>query len=169
MGLAATAAQTAAVQWFERTLDDSAPRRLVLPQAFLAADAVLVIYANIAGGLVVMPGIIAANLRPHLPFLASEKILMAAAKAGGDRQELHEALRRHSHAATLALREGRPNDLAERLAADPLFATVDLARAMDGIGLAGRAPEQVDEFVNGPVKDALAACPRRAAAAALRV
>jgi len=169
MGLVATAAQTTAVQWMERTLDDSAPRRLVLPQAFLATDAVLVIYANIAGGLVTMPGIIAANLRPHLPFLASEKILMAATTAGGDRQELHEAIRRHSHAATAGLREGRPNDLAERLAADPLFASIDLAQAMNGLDLAGRAPEQVDEFLAGPVATALASCPRRAAAETLRV
>ena len=116
-----------------------------------------------------MPGIIAANLRPYLPFLASEKILMAATTAGGDRQELHEAIRRHSHAATAGLREGRPNDLAERLAADPLFASIDLAKAMDGLDLAGRAPEQVDEFLAGPVTAALASCPRRAEAGPLRV
>jgi len=169
MGLGATAGQTAAVQWFERTLDDSAPRRLVLPQAFLATDAQLVIYANIAGGLVVLPGSIARNLAQQLPFLASEKILMAATKAGGDRQTLHEALRRHSHAATAGIREGRSNDLAARLAADPLFATIDLDAALDGRGLAGRAPQQVGEFVEGPVRAALAACPHRAADSALRV
>jgi adenylosuccinate lyase len=169
MGLAATAGQTAAVQWFERTLDDSAPRRLVLPQAFLATDAQLVIYANIAAGLVVLPGAIARNLANQLPFLASERILMAATKGGGDRQTLHEAMRRHSHAATAGIREGRPNDLAARLAADPLFASIDLAAAMDVRGLAGRAPAQVEEFVNGPVKAALAACPHRAGESALRV
>ena len=169
MGLGATAGQTAAVQWFERTLDDSAPRRLVLPQAFLATDAQLVIYANIAGGLVVLPGSIARNLAQQLPFLASEKILMAATKAGGDRQTLHEALRRHSHAATAGIREGRPNDLAARLADDPLFAAIDLDAALDGRGLAGRAPQQVEEFVEGPVRAALAACPHRAADSALRV
>jgi adenylosuccinate lyase len=169
MGLAATAGQTAAVQWFERTLDDSAPRRLVLPQAFLATDAQLVIYANIAAGLVVLPGAITRNLANQLPFLASERILMAATKDGGDRQTLHEAMRRHSHAATAGIREGRPNDLAARLAADPLFASIDLAAAMDVRGLAGRAPAQVEEFVNGPVKAALAACPHRAGESALRV
>ena len=169
MGLAATAGQTAAVQWFERTLDDSAPRRLVLPQAFLATDAQLVIYANIAGGLVVLPGAIASNLAKQLPFLASERILMAAAKAGGDRQTLHEAMRRHSHAATAGIRQGMPNDLTARLAADPLFAGVDLAQAMNGHGLAGRASAQVKEFLSGSVKDALAAHPKRLNESVLRV
>ncbi len=169
MGLAATAGQTAAVQWFERTLDDSAPRRLVLPQAFLATDAQLVIYANIAGGLVVLPGAIACNLAKQLPFLASERILMAAAKAGGDRQTLHEAMRRHSHAATAGIRQGMPNDLTARLAADPLFAGVDLAQAMNGHGLAGRASAQVKEFLSGSVKDALAAHPKRLNESVLRV
>ena len=169
MGLATTAAQTAAVQWFERTLDDSAPRRLVLPQAFLATDAQLVIYANIARGLVVIPGAIRRNLEAYLPFLAAERILMAGTKAGGDRQELHEAFRRHSHATTAALREGKPNDLADRLRADPLFVAVDLDAAMAAPGLAGRAPEQVDEFLSGPVQEALRRVPQRAAAAALHV
>jgi adenylosuccinate lyase len=169
MGLAATAGQTAAVQWMERTLDDSAPRRLVLPQAFLATDAQLVIYANIAGGLVVLPGGIRRNLDAHLPFLASERILMAATKAGGDRQTLHEALRTHSHAATARIREGHDNDLAARLAADPLFRGVDLAAAMETKGLAGRAAEQVEEFVHGAVAAALAEVPARAAESALKV
>jgi adenylosuccinate lyase len=169
MGLQATAGQTAAVQWFERTLDDSAPRRLVLPQAFLATDAQLVIYANIAGGLVVLPGAIRRNLEHHLPFLASERLLMAATTAGGDRQELHEALRQHSHAATARIREGHDNDLVARLQADPLFSGIDLVAAMDVPGLAGRAAAQVEEFVAGPVRAALAACPGRAAESALRV
>ena len=169
MGLAPTAGQTAAVQWFERTLDDSAPRRLVLPQAFLATDAQLVIYTNIAGGLVVLPGAIRRNLENQLPFLASERILMAATKGGGDRQMLHEALRQHSHAATAGIRQGLPNDLAARLAADPLFAAIDLEQAMDVRGLAGRASAQVEEFVAGPVRTALAAHPGRAAIANLRV
>jgi len=169
MGLSATAGQNAAVQWFERTLDDSAPRRLVLPQAFLATDAQLVLFANIAGGLVVLPGAIRRNLENQLPFLASERILMAASKAGGDRQTLHEALRRHSHAATAGIREGRSNDLADRLAADPLFAGIDMAQAMEPQGLAGRAAAQVEEFVAGPVKSMLAAHPRRAVLSALRV
>ena len=169
MGLAATAGQTAAVQWMERTLDDSAPRRLVLPQAFLATDAQLVIYANVAGGLVVLPGGIKRNLDAHLPFLASERILMAATKAGGDRQTLHEAIRTHSHAATARIREGGDNDLMTRLAGDPLFRGVDLDAALETPGLAGRAAEQVEEFVHGAVRAALADCPGRAAESLLRV
>ncbi len=169
MGLATTAGQTAAVQWMERTLDDSAPRRLVLPQAFLATDAQLVIYANIAGGLVVLPGGIKRNLDAHLPFLASERILMAATKAGGDRQTLHEAIRTHSHAATARIRDGHDNDLVARLAADPLFEGIDLAAALETRGLAGRAAEQVEDFVHGAVKAALADCPTRAAESALKV
>jgi adenylosuccinate lyase len=169
MGLATTAGQTAAVQWMERTLDDSAPRRLVLPQAFLATDAQLVIYANIAGGLVVLPGGIKRNLDAHLPFLASERILMAATKAGGDRQTLHEAIRTHSHAATARIREGHDNDLVARLASDPLFTGIDLEAAMETRGLAGRAAEQVEDFVHGAVHAALADCPARAAESALKV
>jgi adenylosuccinate lyase len=169
MGLQVTAGQTAAVQWMERTLDDSAPRRLVLPQAFLATDAQLVIYANVAKGLVVLPGGIRRNLDEHLPFLASEKILMAATTAGGDRQVLHEALRTHSHAATARMREGHPNDLAARLAADPLFDRIDLAAAMDTQDLAGRAAAQVEEFIGGAVRTALADCPARAPEAVLKV
>ncbi len=169
MGLLTTTEQTAATQWFERTLDDSAPRRLVLPQAFLATDAQLVIYANVAGGLVVLPGAIRRNLEQHLPFLASERILMAGTTGGGDRQELHEAIRRHSHAATARMREGHDNDLAARLAADPAFAGIDLAAAMEVQGLAGRAAAQVDEFIAGPVAEALHSCPQRAGESALRV
>jgi adenylosuccinate lyase len=169
MGLAATAGQTAAVQWMERTLDDSAPRRLVLPQAFLATDAQLVIYANIAGGLVVLPGGIRRNLEAHLPFLASERLLMAGTTAGGDRQELHEAIRSHSHAATARIRAGHDNDLVARLAADPLFAGVDLEAAMDTQGLAGRAEAQVEEFIAGAVRIALEECPVRGPESALKV
>jgi adenylosuccinate lyase len=169
MGLAVTAGQTAAVQWLERTLDDSAPRRLVLPQAFLATDAQLVLLANIAGGLVVLPGGIRRNLEAHLPFLASEKILMAATSAGGDRQTLHEALRVHAHEATARIRAGADNDLIARLSDDPLFARVDLTAALDVRDLAGRAAAQVEEFVGGDVRRALEECPARAAAAAVRV
>ncbi|MBM4021467.1 MAG: adenylosuccinate lyase [Planctomycetes bacterium] len=169
MGLAVTAGQTAATQWLERTLDDSAPRRLVLPQAFLATDAQLVLYANIASGLVVLPGGIRRNLEAHLPFLAAEKILMAGTKAGGDRQALHEALREHSHAATARIREGDANDLADRLAADPLFAAVDLTAALEPNDLAGRAADQVREFVAGAVKAALADVPARGPEARLTV
>jgi adenylosuccinate lyase len=153
----------------ERTLDDSAPRRLVLPQAFLATDAQLVIYANIAGGLVVLPGGIRRNLEAHLPFLASERLLMAGTTAGGDRQELHEAIRSHSHAATARIRAGHDNDLVARLAADPLFAGVDLEAAMDTQGLAGRASAQVEEFIAGAVRIALEECPVRGPESALKV
>ncbi len=169
MGLQQTASQTAAVQWYERTLDDSAPRRLVLPQAFLAADAVLVIYSNIAGGLVVLPGSIRRNLEQHVPFLASERLLMAATTAGGDRQELHEAIRRHSHAATAGIRDGRDNDLVERLTTDPLFKDVDVHAALTIDGLEGRASMQVDEFLDGPVEEALKKCPERTGESELRV
>jgi adenylosuccinate lyase len=169
MGLHVTSGQTAAVQWMERTLDDSAPRRLVLPQAFLATDAQLVIYANIAAGLVVLPGGIRRNLEAHLPFLASERILMAATTAGGDRQTLHESLRQHSHAATARIRAGHDNDLVARLGADPLFAGIDLEAAMETRGLAGRAAEQVEDFVASAVRAALDECPYRGAESALRV
>jgi adenylosuccinate lyase len=139
---------TLAVQWMERTLDDSANRRLVLPQAFLAIDAVLVLYRNVAEGLVVYPEVIAKNLREELPFMATENILMAAAAAGGDRQDLHERIRTHSQAAAAEVKQhGRPNDLLQRLAADPAFAGVDLQQAVDPHQLTGRSAQQVDEFL----------------------
>jgi len=148
MNLEANAAQTVAVQWFERTLDDSANRRLVLPQAFLAADAVLILCQNVTTGLVVYPQVIAAHLAAELPFMASENVLMAAVAAGGDRQELHELIRRHSLAAAAVVKEqGGRNDLLDRLKADPAFAKVDLAAALDPRAYVGRAPEQVAEFI----------------------
>jgi adenylosuccinate lyase len=148
MNLEANAAQTVAVQWFERTLDDSANRRLVLPQAFLAADAVLILCQNVTTGLVVYPQVIAAQLAAELPFMASENVLMAAVAAGGDRQELHELIRRHSLAAAAVVKEqGGRNDLLDRLKADPAFAKVDLAAALDPRAYVGRAPEQVAEFI----------------------
>jgi adenylosuccinate lyase len=146
--LESSAAQTASVQWLERTLDDSANRRLVLPQAFLAVDAVLILYQNIADGLVVYPKVIARNLDAELPFMATENILMAAVAAGGDRQAIHERIRRHSQAAAAMVKQqGAANDLLERLAADPAFSTVDLDAALDPPQFIGRAPEQVDEFL----------------------
>jgi len=146
--LESSAAATASTQWLERTLDDSAVRRLVLPQAFLAIDAVLILYQNVASGLVVYPKVIAANLAAELPFMASENILMAAVAAGGDRQDLHERVRRHSQAAGAVVKqEGGRNDLIERLAADPAFAQVDLQAALDPQKFVGRAPQQVDEFL----------------------
>jgi adenylosuccinate lyase len=105
MNLSANAVQTHATQWMERTLDDSANRRLVLPQAFLAIDAILILYQNIACGLAVYPQVIAKHLRKELPFMATENILMAAVAAGGDRQTLHERIRRHSQAAAAVVKE----------------------------------------------------------------
>lgn len=148
MSLTENAAQTIAVQWLERTLDDSANRRLSLPQSFLATDAVLILCQNVTSGLVVYPKVIAAHLGAELPFMATENILMAAVAAGGDRQELHERIRQHSHAAAKVVKEeGGHNDLIERLAADPAFAKVDLTSLMNPSQFVGRAPEQVDEFL----------------------
>jgi adenylosuccinate lyase len=118
---------------------------------------------------VVLPGGIRRNLEAHLPFLASEKILMAATTAGGDRQTLHEALRTHSHAATARIREGHANDLPQRLAADPLFQGIDIAGAMKPDELAGRAERQVEEFVAEAVEVALATCLARGPESALKV
>jgi adenylosuccinate lyase len=148
MSLAANGPMTHATQWMERTLDDSANRRLVLPQAFLAVDAILILYQNVARGLVPYPEVIARNLREELPFMASENLLMAAVAAGGDRQDLHERIRRHSQDAARAVKEeGKPNDLLLRLAGDPAFAGLDLEEVLDPRGLVGRSPEQVDEFI----------------------
>jgi adenylosuccinate lyase len=148
MSLAANGDQTAATQWMERTLDDSANRRLSLPQAFLAIDAVLILYASIARGLVVYPKVIAQHLTEELPFMATEEVLMAGVQAGGDRQELHERIRVHSQAAARQVKEhGAANDLLSRLATDPAFAKVDLTGALDPRRYIGRAPEQVDTFI----------------------
>ncbi len=148
LSLQSSPAATLATQWLERTLDDSANRRLVLPQAFLAIDAVLLLYHNVASGLVVYPKVIARGLREELPFMATENILMAAVAAGGDRQDLHERIRTHSQAAADEVKQqGRPNDLLERLTADDAFAGIDLAAAVDATKLTGRSAEQVDEFL----------------------
>jgi len=148
MSLTENGDQTAAVQWMERTLDDSANRRLSLPQSFLAIDAVLILYRNIAEGLVVYPRVIARRLAEELPFMATEEILMAGVKAGGDRQQLHEQVRIHSVEAARQVKEfGLPNDLMQRLATDPHFAKVDLHSTLDAHRFIGRSPEQVDEFV----------------------
>ena len=139
---------TAAEQWFERTLDDSANKRVSVPEAFLATDGSLRILANVARGLVVYPKVIASRLKAELPFMATENILMAASAAGGDRQALHERIRRHSHAASRRVKiEGRESDLLERLAADPAFSGVNMKTIMDAKQFIGRAPQQVDEFV----------------------
>lgn len=142
------AEQTAATQWMERTLDDSANRRLAIPQTFLAIDAVLIIYRNVAQGLVVHPKTIEKNLREELPFMATEEILMAGVRAGGDRQDLHERIRVHSQEAARRVKdEGEANDLMDRLKSDASFAKVDLGSALDPRKFVGRAPEQVDDFV----------------------
>jgi adenylosuccinate lyase len=149
MSLPSSAAQTVATQWMERTLDDSANRRLVLPQAFLATDAILILYQNITAGMAVYPQVIGRNLLEELPFMASENLLMAGVAAGGDRQALHERIRQHSQAAGTAVKlEGRPNDLLERLQSDPAFAAVDFTPALDPAQFVGRAPQQVDEFID---------------------
>jgi adenylosuccinate lyase len=148
ISLESSSAMTAATQWLERTLDDSANRRLVLPQAFLAVDALLILYQNITSGLVVYPKVIAANLGAELPFMATENILMDGVAAGGDRQTLHERIRQHSHAAAAVVKgEGGRNDLLDRLAADPAFAKIDIGKALDPARFVGRAPEQTDEFL----------------------
>ncbi len=141
---------TQATQWLERTLDDSANRRLSLPGAFLAADAILELCHNVARGLVVYPKIIERNLAAELPFMATEEILMAGVKAGGDRQELHERIRVHSHAAADRVkRHGLDNDLVDRIKSDPAFAKVAdrLDSLLEGRRFVGRAPEQVDAFL----------------------
>lgn len=148
MSLDSSAAQTAATQWMERTLDDSANRRLTLPQAFLATDALLLLYQNVAAGLVVYPQVIEKHLREELPFMATENILMAAVSAGGDRQDLHERIRRHSLAAAAVVKQqGGENDLIERLRTDGAFKAVDFDQTTEPLRFVGRAPEQVDEFL----------------------
>jgi len=171
MSLQSSTTATAATQWMERTLDDSSNRRLVIPQAFLAIDAVLIIYQNVTSGLVIYPEVIARNLREELPFMATENILMAAAAAGGDRQDLHERIRQHSQAAAAEVKtHGRPNDLLQRLSTDDAFANVDVEAAIDATKLIGRSVEQVDEFlaqVVGPIRTRYA--DRKVAEAKLRV
>ena len=123
MSLPINCAMTAATQGFERTLDDSANRRIVMGQAFLAADAILELLLNVTDGLVVYEKVIRKHVMEELPFMATETILMEAVKAGGDRQELHEKIRSHSMEAVKRVRlEGKPNDLIARLSADPAFA-----------------------------------------------
>jgi adenylosuccinate lyase len=153
MSLAANGDQTAATQWMERTLDDSANRRLSLPQAFLAIDAVLILYRNVAEGLVVYPKVIGAHLAEELPFMATEEVLMAGVQTGGDRQELHERIRVHSQAAAREVKEhGRPNDLLQRLQADSAFRGIDVSSALDPARYVGRAPQQVDAFLANVVE-----------------
>ena len=148
MDISASPMHTAAEQWLERTLDDSANKRLAMSEAFLAADACLQIVANVAQGLVVYPAVIEANAAAELPFMATENVIMAGVKAGGDRQELHELIRTHSMEAAKQVKMlGKPNDLIDRLKADPAFSKIDIDSLLDPKTFVGRAPEQVDEFI----------------------
>lgn len=154
-----TSAHTAANQWLERTLDDSAVRRIALPESFLAIDGILMLVENVAKGLVVYPKVIEKKLREQLPFLATEEILMAGVSAGGDRQDLHERVRVHSRAAAYAVKaEGRDNPLMQLIADDPAFAPIkaSLPNLLDPMRFVGRAAEQVDAFVRDEVGPRLA-------------
>ncbi|MBS6174964.1 MAG: adenylosuccinate lyase [Clostridiales bacterium] len=149
MADAANAPMTASVQWLERTLDDSANRRISMPEGFLCADAVLRLAQNVTDGLHVNEKIVAKTVREYLPFIATENLLMAAVKRGGDRQELHEVIRRCSMEATARMKEGESCDLLERLAAEPAFQLngQDLEELLKPEDYIGRCPEQVDAFV----------------------
>ena len=153
-------AVTASTQWFERTLDDSANKRISVPEAFLATDAILSLYRNVVDGLVVYPKVIEQHLNNELPFMATENIMMDAVKKGGNRQELHEKIRVHSMAAGKVVKaEGKPNDLLERIAADPSFGLTleELNSIMDAKNFVGRAPQQTEEFIENFVKPVLEA------------
>ena len=149
---------TAATQWFERTLDDSANKRLSVPEAFLATDGILELYNNIADGLVVYPKVIEAQLMAELPFMATENILMDAVKAGGDRQELHERIRTHSmEAAKTVKEEGKPNDLLHRIAQDPAFniSEEEIKKIIKPENFTGRAEQQTIDFISDIVQPIL--------------
>lgn len=151
-------AMTAATQWFERTLDDSANRRISISEAFLATDAILELYLNVADGLVVYPKVIEKHLLAELPFMATENIMMDAVKAGGDRQELHEKIRVHSMAAGRVVKEeGLANDLLERIAEDPAFNITleELQKIVKPENYVGRAPAQTTEFIDDVIKPIL--------------
>lgn len=158
MVLPANTAQTAAVQWMERTLDDSANRRIALPEAFLAADGILETLLSVSGGLVVYPAVIERRIREELPFMATENILMAMVRKGGDRQELHESIRVHSQAAAAQVKQhGKANDLIERIRDDAAYAPIhdELDTLLDPATFVGRAPQQVRAFLADEVQPAL--------------
>ena len=160
--LQANANQTHAVQYFERTLDDSANRRLVIPESYLATDAILILMSNVAGGLEVHPARIRQRMLDELPFMATEALIVRAVQAGGDRQAAHEIIRRHSLETADAMRgAGARNDLLERLASDPSFPAGldDLRELADPARYVGRAPQQVDEFLEEIVEPVLERVP----------
>jgi len=141
---------TAGTQWFERTLDDSANKRVAMAEGFLAADAILNIMLNVTDGLVVYPKVVRSRLMAELPFMASENIMMQAVEKGGNRQELHERLRQHAIAAGKQVKEeGLPNDMVERIAADPAFGLTreEIEAGLVPENFVGRAPQQVEEFL----------------------
>ena len=149
---------TSATQWFERTLDDSANKRLSVPEGFLAIDGILDLCLNVVDGLVVYPKVIEKRLMSELPFMATENIMMDAVKAGGDRQELHERIRELSMEAGRNVKvEGKDNNLLELIAADPSFnlSLEELKKTMDPMRYVGRAPEQVEEFLNEVIRPIL--------------
>jgi len=171
LGLLPSSYQTTATQWLERTLDDSAHRRLTVAQGLMAVDAILVLYRNVASNLVVYPRMIEARLRAELPFMAAEALLMEAVKRGGDRQDLHERFRVAALEAGRRIKqEGRPNELLRLLAADPAWAMdeTELTALLDPVRFTGRAADQVRRFLDGPVAAVLAGH-RQGAEATLRV
>lgn len=148
ISLATSPAMTASEQWLERTLDDSANRRVVLPEAFMAVDGILEILINVVNGLVVYPKVISARIDAELPFMATENIMMDAVSKGGNRQEIHELIRVYSHQAAAQVKmKGRANDLIERLKNDPAFKDVDFKAVMNPKEYIGRSSQQVDEFI----------------------
>lgn len=149
---------TEATQWFERTLDDSANKRISIPEAFLAVDGILNLYENVSDGLVVYPKVILQHLNRELPFMATENIMMDAVKRGADRQQLHERIRLHSMAASRIIKEeGGENDLLDRIASDPAFGVTreELGRAVSPERFVGRAPRQTEDFLKETVQPAL--------------
>lgn len=165
-------AMTAAAQWFERTLDDSANKRIAVAEAFLAVDAILEIYINVTAGLVVYDRVVRRRVMEKLPFMATENIMMEAVKRGGNRQELHEALREHSHAAARKVKlEGGANDLIDRIVADPLFplSREEIDAQMAPEKYVGRAPSQVTEFLRDEIAPLLAKYPDESIQAELNV
>ncbi len=168
IALAADPAHTAATQWLERTLDDSANKRLAVPDAYMATDALLVLAGNVASRLRVNAGVVASNLAVHLPFMVMEGVMMDAAAGGADRQEAHKRIRRHTLEAARRMTEGAGGDLFERIAADDALgvSAEELEEMARPEKLVGRAPEQVDEFLEGHVEPVLERYPDAAPQAA---